>query len=167
MPYRHLCAGCDALRALDAAPGFDARDRQELLRRILDEEPASPRRSNPAIPRDLETIILKAMEKEPSARYASARELADDLRRFLDDQPIQVRNRGARINRSGDTYLRPLRMRAAIVATLSTFGSSRSMTPRMMSLSGNSFSTARSTFDCAASIETCPILQLANCGRKE
>ena len=66
-------------------------DRNELLRRILDEEPVAPRRLNPSIRRDLETIILKAMEKEPSARYGSAQALADDLRRFLDDQPIQAR----------------------------------------------------------------------------
>jgi serine/threonine protein kinase len=70
---------------------FEGRDRHELIRRILDEEPASPRRFNSSIPRDLETIILKAMEKEPAARYASARELADDLKRFLDDQPIRAR----------------------------------------------------------------------------
>ncbi len=72
-------------------PAFAARNRHELTRRILDEEPTSPRRCNPAIPLDLETIILKAMEKEPSDRYASARELADELRRFLDDQPILAR----------------------------------------------------------------------------
>ncbi len=56
----------------------------------FEEEPVHPRRFNPSIPRDLETIILKAMEKEPSVRYATARALADDLRRFLDDQPIQA-----------------------------------------------------------------------------
>jgi tetratricopeptide (TPR) repeat protein len=72
-------------------PAFEGRDRHELIRRILDEEPASPRRFNSSIPRDLETIILKAMEKEPAARYASAHELADDLKRFLDDQPIRAR----------------------------------------------------------------------------
>ena len=70
---------------------FDACDRNVIQRRILDEEPASPRRIQPSIPRDLETIILKAMEKEPSARYRSARELADDLKRYLDDEPIQAK----------------------------------------------------------------------------
>jgi serine/threonine protein kinase len=72
-------------------PAFDSCDRDAMLRRILDEEPASPRRLQPSIPRDLETIILKAMEKEPSSRYRSARELADDLKRYLDDQPIQAK----------------------------------------------------------------------------
>ena len=83
--------GATFYELLTLNPAFTARNRHELTRRILDEEPTSPRRCNPAIPLDLETIILKAMEKEPSDRYASARELADELRRFLDDQPIQAR----------------------------------------------------------------------------
>ena len=83
--------GVTLYELLTLNPAFTARNRHELTRRILDEEPTSPRRCNPSIPRDLETIILKAMEKEPSDRYASARELADELRRFLDDQPIQAR----------------------------------------------------------------------------
>jgi len=83
--------GVTLYELLTLRAAFDARDRQELLRRILHEEPASPRRINPSIPRDLETIIFKAMEKEPSARYGSARELADDLKRFLDDQPVRAR----------------------------------------------------------------------------
>jgi eukaryotic-like serine/threonine-protein kinase len=73
---------------------FDGRDHQELLRQIALDEPTLPRRLNPAVPRDLETIVLKAMAKEPSNRYATAQELAADLRRFLDDQPILARRPG-------------------------------------------------------------------------
>jgi eukaryotic-like serine/threonine-protein kinase len=83
--------GATLYELLTLQPAFSARDRQQLLRRILHDEPPRPRQLNPAIPADLETIILKAMEKEPSARYASARELADDLERFLEDQPVQAR----------------------------------------------------------------------------
>ena len=83
--------GATLYELLTLRPAFDARDRNELVRRIIDEEPMRPRRLNPSIPRDLETIILKAMEKERSARYASARALADDLDCFLADQPVQAR----------------------------------------------------------------------------
>ncbi len=54
-------------------PAFDGRDHQELLRQITLEEPIPPRRLNRAIPRDLETIVLKAMAKDPSKRYATAK----------------------------------------------------------------------------------------------
>ena len=82
-------------------PAIAGTDRQELLRRIAQEEPVAPRRLDPAIPRELETIVLKAMAKEPAARYATSRELADDLRRFLEDKPIRAQrllreHRGAR-----------------------------------------------------------------------
>ena len=86
--------GATLYELLTLRPAFDAPDRQSLLRRILEDEPVPPRRIDPTLPRDLETIILKAMEKEPSARYASAGALADDLRRFLEDQPIQARRPG-------------------------------------------------------------------------
>ena len=61
-------------------PAIDGQDRQEVLRKIAQDEPTPPRRLNPAIPRELETILLKAMNKEPESRYATAQELADDLR---------------------------------------------------------------------------------------
>jgi eukaryotic-like serine/threonine-protein kinase len=83
--------GVTLYELLTLRPAFSGRNRDELVRRILDEDPVPPRRINPSIPRDLETIILKAMEKEPSARYRTARALADDLRRFLDDEPIRAR----------------------------------------------------------------------------
>jgi serine/threonine protein kinase/tetratricopeptide (TPR) repeat protein len=86
--------GATLYELLTLRPAFDAPDRQGLVRMILEDEPVPPRRIDPSLPRDLETIILKAMEKEPAARYGSAADLADDLRRFLDDQPIRARRPG-------------------------------------------------------------------------
>jgi len=72
-------------------PAVDGEGRQEILRKIAQDEPIAPRQPNPAIPRELETILLKAMNKEPGSRYATAQELADDLRRFLEDKPIKAK----------------------------------------------------------------------------
>jgi eukaryotic-like serine/threonine-protein kinase len=66
-------------------------DRAELLHRIAFDEPRLPRIHNPLIPRDLETIVLKALARDVGQRYASARDLADDLRRFLDQRAIHAR----------------------------------------------------------------------------
>lgn len=60
------------------------------LSQILLKEPPPPRALDPGVPRDLETIILKAIEKDPDCRYQSAGALAEDLRRFLDDRPIRA-----------------------------------------------------------------------------
>jgi eukaryotic-like serine/threonine-protein kinase len=70
---------------------FDDSDRQQVLRRIADEEPASPRRVNAAVPLDLETIVLKAIAKAREDRYGSARDLAEDLKRFLNGQSTLAR----------------------------------------------------------------------------
>jgi eukaryotic-like serine/threonine-protein kinase len=58
---------------------------------ILDEEPPSPRKFNANVPRDLETITLKCLEKDPAKRYQTAQALADDLRRYLAGEPIKAR----------------------------------------------------------------------------
>jgi eukaryotic-like serine/threonine-protein kinase len=63
----------------------------ELLRHVNEEQPVRPRKIAPAIPRDLETIVLKAIAREPDHRYRSAGALAADLRRFLEDRPIFAR----------------------------------------------------------------------------
>jgi serine/threonine-protein kinase len=73
---------------LTGAPPFRAGNVTDLVRRIREEEPALPRRGDPSIPRDLQNICLKALEKEPGRRYASAREMADDLRRFLAQEAV-------------------------------------------------------------------------------
>ena len=83
--------GVTLYELLTLRPAFDGKDRQEILRKIAEEEPASPRKLNAAVPRDLETILLKATAKEPAGRYATAKELADELRRFLDHKPIKAR----------------------------------------------------------------------------
>ena len=72
-------------------PAIDGHDRQEVLRKIAQDEPTPPRRLDPAIPRELETILLKAINKEPGSRYATAQELADDLDRFLEHKPIRAK----------------------------------------------------------------------------
>src|SRR5262249_38589216 len=83
--------GLTLYEMLTLEPAYDGRDRQEVLHQIAFEVPRSPRRLNPALPAELETIILKAMGKSPEDRYASAQELADDLQRFLEDKPILAR----------------------------------------------------------------------------
>lgn len=72
-------------------PPFDDEDRLRLVERITRERPARLRQHDPTIPRDLETVILKAIQKEPNHRYESAADMADDLRRFLTDRPIKAR----------------------------------------------------------------------------
>lgn len=83
--------GATLYELLTLRPLFESSDRQVLLTQIAAHDPCLPRRWNPRIPRDLETIILKATAKSPQERYVSAQELADDLRRFLNDEPIQAR----------------------------------------------------------------------------
>src|SRR5205814_7665781 len=83
--------GVTLYELLTLEPTYSGTDRQELLRQIAFAEPRPARKVNPAIPVELETILLKAMAKEPEGRYASAQELADDLQRFLEDRPIRAR----------------------------------------------------------------------------
>lgn len=76
---------------LTLSPAIDAQDRHSVLRQIAQDDPIAPRRRNPNIPADLETIVLKAMAKEPQRRYATAKDMADDFRRYLDHRPILAR----------------------------------------------------------------------------
>jgi tetratricopeptide (TPR) repeat protein len=86
--------GVTLYEMLTLEPAYDGHDRQEVLHQITFDVPRAPRQVNRALPAELETIVLKAMEKNPEDRYACAQELADDLRRFLENKPIHARRPG-------------------------------------------------------------------------
>jgi serine/threonine protein kinase len=76
-------------------PAYDATDPAELLLQVMEARIARPRAHNPAVPRDLETVVLKVLAAEPARRYARAADLAHDLRRFLADRPVKARRASA------------------------------------------------------------------------
>jgi eukaryotic-like serine/threonine-protein kinase len=86
--------GLTLYELLALEPAFAATDRMTLIEQIRQVEARSLRSRDPRLPRDLETIVLKAMEKDPRRRYQSAREMGDDLERFAAGQPIHTRRIG-------------------------------------------------------------------------
>src|SRR5262249_11439659 len=102
---------------------FPGKSREEVLRQVAFEEPRPPRKVNRAVPAELETVVLKAMAKNPAERYVTAGEMADDLRRWLEDKPIRakgpsLRQRAARWAQRHKGLVRA----AVVVAVLAVAG---------------------------------------------
>ena len=83
--------GATLYELLTLRPPFDGQSAAELLDQIGRDDPIPPRKFQPRLPRDLETIVLKALAKRPVDRYATAAELAEDLARFLSHEPVKAR----------------------------------------------------------------------------
>lgn len=83
--------GATLYELLTHRPIYDDQDRGQLIHAILNSDPPKPRKRNHAIPRDLETIVLKAIARDAGQRYATADALEVDLKRFLDGRPISAR----------------------------------------------------------------------------
>ena len=97
--------------------GGDSRRKRSL--QVITQEPVPPSRLNARVPRDIETICLKCLEKDPARRYATAGELASDLERFLNDKPIRARPVGmfGRMNRWARRNPVPAGLFSALVLT--------------------------------------------------
>jgi WD40 repeat protein/tetratricopeptide (TPR) repeat protein len=83
--------GATLYELLTLRPPFPEPDRAKLIEQVMHEEPTPPQKLDRRIPRDLETIVLKALAKEPGQRYTTSEQMAEDLRRFGADRPILAR----------------------------------------------------------------------------
>ncbi|AGA27103.1 serine/threonine protein kinase [Singulisphaera acidiphila] len=110
--------GVTLYELLTLRPAFPGDDRHDLLLRIGRQAPPAPRWENPALPADLETIVLKAMAKSPADRYPTAQALAEDLKNFLAGKPISA-SPVRRLSHFRRWHQDPRRIRDAGIALIS------------------------------------------------
>ena len=109
--------GATLYEALTGKPPFEAPSQLQTLYKMLHEDAAPPRRHNPALPAEVESVVVKCLEKDPQRRYQSARALAEDLQRCLDGEPVQARPPGP-ISRAWRKVRRNQALAAALLALL-------------------------------------------------
>jgi serine/threonine-protein kinase len=108
--------GLTLYELLTLRPAFEETDRNKLIAQVLHYEPPRPRRLDPAVPCDLETVVQKAITRDPTQRYQTPAEMTEDLQRFLDDRPIKARRLG--LAQRGWRWCRRNRVVATLVAML-------------------------------------------------
>ena len=141
--------GVTLYELVTATPAFTGQTPQEVLRRVLDASAVPPRKRNPNVHEDLETVIMKAMAAEPAHRYQTSTALADDLRRYLDGRPVSARRlsntskliRWARRNPTAATLSAAVVLLMTAVTVLSAWAAMR------FNRLKNDAETARSTIE--------------------
>ena len=88
--------GLTLYELLALRPAFDEADRNKLIKQVMHDEPVRPRKLNPGVPRDLETVVLKAIARDPAHRYQTPADMAEDLKRFVEDRPVRARRASER-----------------------------------------------------------------------
>jgi WD40 repeat protein/serine/threonine protein kinase len=83
--------GLTLYELLALRPAFAEADRNKLVKQVMHDEPVRPRKLNPGVPRDLETVVLKAIARDPAHRYQTPADMAEDLKRFVEDRPVKAR----------------------------------------------------------------------------
>jgi serine/threonine protein kinase/WD40 repeat protein len=83
--------GLTLYELLTLRPAFDEADRNKLVKEVMHGVPVRPRKLNRGVPRDLETVVLKAIARDPAHRYQTPAEMAEDLKRFVEDRPVRAR----------------------------------------------------------------------------
>jgi serine/threonine protein kinase/formylglycine-generating enzyme required for sulfatase activity len=86
--------GLTLYELLTLRPAFDEADRNKLVKQMTHDEPERPRKLNKRVPRDLETVVLKAIARDPAHRYQTPAAMAEDLKRFVEDRPVRARRVG-------------------------------------------------------------------------
>ncbi len=122
--------GATLYELLLAKPAFSGESPHDVIQHILSDEPATLRSIDPSIPRDLETIVMKCLAKDPQYRYASASDLADDLRAYLDGRsikarrasPVELANRWVKQHRRSATLVATAAASTILLTLLSMIG---------------------------------------------
>src|SRR5262245_39522712 len=83
--------GLTLYEMLTLRPAFDEADRNRLIKQVMHDDTVRPRKLDPGVPRDLETVVLKAIARDPAHRYQTPTEMAEDLKRCVEDRPVRAR----------------------------------------------------------------------------
>jgi serine/threonine protein kinase/tetratricopeptide (TPR) repeat protein len=83
--------GLTLYELLTLRTAFNEPDRNKLVKQVMHDDPPRPRRLNPSVPRDLETVVLKAIARDPAHRYQTPTQMTEDLERFVEDRPVRAR----------------------------------------------------------------------------
>ena len=149
--------GLTLYELLALRPAYEESDQSKLMQRIMAAVPIPPGAARAGIPRDLETIVLKAISHEADGRYQSAAEMADDLRCFLEDRPIRARrvsavehlSRWCRRNKAMASLAGTILLLLVLVAVVASIGYVRTKT----ALRGEALERAKAEANASLAIE--------------